>query len=558
MIKKPYLIATFLLQSILTHAQPDNNAIPDSLSNKSYPYFRRNFLSAKGDRFKSAAYANAWLAKAQSEQNNTEIINAYKALLHSSDKNKRIIFADSLLAVAKRSSADGEIGSAYLTRGVAYYSVGKQSAALDNYILADEYISKSKDAYLIHKVKYQIAQTKYYLGFYQEAISLLRECLPYFRDENDRAYLNSLHLLSLCYNSTAHYSQCSLLNNEGLELAREVEIPEMIPYFKQSEGVNQYSVGHYNKAIGLLEEAIPSLAQYEDYPNLMVGYFYIGKCHWKLRQEETALPYLIKVDQTFEEQKYIRPDLRGNYEMLIAFYKRKSDLKSQLFYINRLLSVDSLLNTNYKYLSGKIHKDYDTKKLITEKKVIQDSLQKRQLTDTIIISLMAVVIAVILYRYQANKKQYRKKFEELMAQKTPVQKPLTSYLDSGLDLNKEVAEAILKNLEKFERNHKYLERDMTLPKLAALLNTNQKYVTKVIAFYRGKKTIEYISDLKIDFIVEKLKTESRYRNYTNKALGEEAGFGSTQIFTKTFKNRTGMPPTFFIEALKRELSVSEG
>jgi AraC-like DNA-binding protein len=47
-----------------------------------------------------------------------------------------------------------------------------------------------------------------------------------------------------------------------------------------------------------------------------------------------------------------------------------------------------------------------------------------------------------------------------------------------------------------------------------------------------------------------LKTENKFRNYTNKALGEEAGFGSTQNFTKAFKNRTRMTPADFSAKFK--------
>ena len=123
------------------------------------------------------------------------------------------------------------------------------------------------------------------------------------------------------------------------------------------------------------------------------------------------------------------------------------------------------------------------------------------------------------------------------------------------DINPEIEAGIIKNLEKFERNKKYLEKDMNLVKMAVLLNTNTKYVTKIIVKHRGKGTIDYITNLKIDYIVVLLKNESKYRNYTNKALGEEAGFGSTQNFTRAFKVQTGLSPTYFIHKLKKSIDT---
>lgn len=458
-----------------------------------------------------------------------------------------------MIITSKRSKDNALIGSAYLTRGIVSYNSTEPIKALNDYLTANEYISKTKDQYLIYKVKYQIAQTKYYLGFYQEAIALLQECIVYFKNENDRAHLNALHLIALCYNSINKYDWCSATNSKGLRLADEYEIEEMTPYFKQSEGVNQFYKHNYTAAINLLTEAIPAMVAFDDSPNEMVANFYIGKSYWSLQQPEKAIPFLKKVDTAFVTKNYIRPDLRGNYELLINFYKKQKDQATQLVYINRLLKVDSLLNSNYKYLSGKIFKAYDTKKLLQDKAEIQQAMKTQKEIGLGIIAMLTLSTAFLVQRQVKNRKLYKQKFEAFMLQKPSSVKPLASktYLESELNLNPEVADTILKNLEKFEKNHKYLEKDMNLVKLAAILNTNQKYVTKIIAHYRNKKTIEYVSDLKIDYIIDRLKTQSKYRNYTNKALGEEAGFGSTQIFTKTFRNRVGMPPTFFINELKK-------
>lgn len=122
-------------------------------------------------------------------------------------------------------------------------------------------------------------------------------------------------------------------------------------------------------------------------------------------------------------------------------------------------------------------------------------------------------------------------------------------------ISPDIEAAIVKKLEKFEFNKKYLEKDMTVRKMASLLNTKDKYVTKVIAKHRGKGTIEYITELKLDYIVEMLKTESRFRNYTHKALGEEAGFRTTQNFTRAFKLHTGITPTYFIYKLKKSINT---
>jgi tetratricopeptide (TPR) repeat protein len=191
------LLLIFFLGIIqLLSAQKTTYKIPDSLHSKSYEYLDDKIYELKKDSSKAAVYMYTYLNKARKEQNWKEIVNAYQSLLHQSPDNLRLVYADSMIYSAKKSNDDALIGSAYLSKGIVYYGQKKQILALDNYIIANNYISKTSDNYLTYKVKYHIALIKYYLGFYDEGISLLKECIVYFKeDENPRPYLNSLHSL---------------------------------------------------------------------------------------------------------------------------------------------------------------------------------------------------------------------------------------------------------------------------------------------------------------------------------------------------------------------------
>ena len=546
---KKYLLILWVCLYHNAYTQQNNFVIPDSLSAKDYEYFSNNILYEEKDSIKEWLYAQSWLAKAKREKNFGQMAQSYKALIYTSDKKLQLIYADSTLTAAKRTADIELIGSVYMTKGIVYYNRKEHINALDNYLIADEYISKTKNQYLIYKVKYVIAQIKYYLGFYDEATALFQECVKYFKEENDRAYLNSLHSLGLCYNRIGNYKLCSQMNQEGLNAGLRFKNFEMQSYFIHSEGVNQYFKHNYADAIKKLTKALPAVRHNKDFTNETTAYFYIGKSYWSQKLQEKALPYFKKIDEAFQKQKYIRPDLREAYEILIDYYQQRNNKELQLYYISTLLKVDQVLNQDYKYLSGKIHKEYDTKKLLQAKTDVEQSMKYTTIAAFIIITIMTVIMALLVYRHFKNKRL----FEELMNRKPETIQSLVSDNSSKeLNINPEVIAAILKNLEKFERNKKYLEKDMTLAKMASLLNTNMKYASKIIVRYRDKGTIDYISDLKIDHIIELLKNENKYRNYTNKALGEESGFGSTQNFTRAFNNRTGLSPTYFINKLRSQ------
>ncbi|RKS14301.1 helix-turn-helix domain-containing protein [Flavobacterium sp. 120] len=554
--KKLYLILILVVLSQKNIAQHSDFKIPDSLNNKDYSYFSNGVLVNKKQKHKAILYAKSWLSKSKSEQNWNQMALAYKAIMYNADKAQLLSYSDSVLVAAKKSKDVALIGTAYLTKGIVYYDRKEHTKALDNYLIADKYISQTDDSYAIHKVKYAIAQTKYYLGFYHEAIALLKECIKYYESENDRAYLNSIHSLGLCYNKVNNYKLSSYYNKLGLEESKKLENSEMDVYFNHSEGINHYFKKEYTQAIATLNKILPGLKNKNDFANEAVANFYIGKSYWDLKQYNRALPFLLKVDKIFVEEKYTRPDLRENFELLIDFYKNQNNIALELVYTKRLTEVDIILIKNYKYLSRKIFKVYDTKKLQLHNLELEKSTGSKNQIIYILTVLFSTIIAFLAIRHYRSKKYYRQKFEELMESSTDTKKATSinySNVNEGLDINPEVIAMILKNLEKFEKNRKYLEKDMNLSRLAALLNTNSKYAGKVIHKYRGQKIIDYISDLKLNHIITLLKNENKYRLYTNEALGEEAGFSSTQNFTRAFKKHTKISPTYFIQELQKPI-----
>lgn len=226
-------------------AQQNGFKIPDSLIKKDYSYFSNGVQNNNKESVQAILYVKSWLSKSKSEQNWKQMALAYKAIMYNADKAQFLPYSDSILAAAKKSKDKTLIGAAYLTKGIINYNHKELTKALDNYLIADRYISQTDDNYAIHKVKYAIAQTKYYLGFYHEAIALLKECIKYYESENDRAYLNSVHSLGLCYNKVSNYKLSSHYNKLGLEESKKLNNTEMVVYFNHSQGINHYFKKEY-------------------------------------------------------------------------------------------------------------------------------------------------------------------------------------------------------------------------------------------------------------------------------------------------------------------------
>lgn len=527
----------------------------DSLQEKSYDYFNEKLDSEKLDIESEKVYARAYLRKAKSEKNLPEMLSAYKHILHQSDKDQRIQYADSMIVVAKKMGSVDDIGSAYLTKGIVYYDEKNYINALDNYLTADHYLLKSKDKYLIYKVKYNIAQIKYYLGYYDEAIALFLGCVDYFRKENSMAYLSSMHSLGLCYNRIGSLDLSRAINEEGIKEADRLQVFHAIPRFINSEGINQYFAKNYIVSIAKLRESLPTLEKNYDFSNIAVTNFYLGKNYLALKQPHLALPYFEEVDRSFRENNYIRPDLRETYELLIDYYKDEHDEEKQKIYMKQLLLVDQFLSHTYKYLSQKLHREYDTKYLKIAVGQIENNLnysKKLVVFFSIISVFLIAVISSLLYR--SNRSRKNQKF--LADKKLKTEKEiLSNTCQEGLGINLELVNAIISKLDVFEKEKKYLTKDISLPKLAEMFDSNIVYVSKIISHHKNKKSVDYINDLRVGYIVGMLDSSSKFRNYTNKALGEEAGFSTTQNFTRAFGKTMGMSPTDYILKVNKKFKI---
>jgi AraC-like DNA-binding protein len=552
------LLLPMLLSQFIT-AQKNMDLAADSLENKSYDYLDEKLYELRKDSTRASLYLFAYLHKAKSEHNWKEVTNAYQNILHQSPDKLRLIYADSMILAAKKTNEDAVIGSAYLSKGIVYYGQKQQIEAMDNYLIANRFISKTSDAYQIHKVKYHMALIKFYIGFYDEAISLLKECVAYYKESEARPYLNSLHSLGLCYTKIGDYGRCSETNSLGLSESNRLKIKEMIPYFTHSEGINNYYKKNYASSIQNIQSSLVEIKKNNDFANESIGSFYIGKSYWSIHQKNKALPYFRRVDEIFKKKNYLRPDLRQVYELLITYYKANDDLNSQLYYVDRLLKADTLLTETNKYLIGKVYKEYDTKELLSEREKIKEQLARQKYYDFIlagVILVSFVTIVFMTYRHFKNRSLYKKKFGELMVQlnDTKNSPKLKNEKSQILDINPETVSAVLKQLEKFERDKKFLEKDWNLGTLSAAFNSNSKYLSAIIRHYKDKGFVEYINELRIDYIILLLHNEPKYKHYTNGSLAAEAGFSSTQRYANAFLAKTGMPTTYFMEELRKKQS----
>ena len=131
-------------------------------------------------------------------------------------------------------------------------------------------------------------------------------------------------------------------------------------------------------------------------------------------------------------------------------------------------------------------------------------------------------------------------------------KPSIKKKSKRLVISEETEEAILAKLKKFESTTKFLNKDMSLAVLAGQFETNTKYLSEIINKNYNDNFNTFINKLRINYIIEKLKTDPNYINYKISFLAEKCGFSSHSSFTAVFKSIVGMSPATFINLINIE------
>ncbi len=114
-------------------------------------------------------------------------------------------------------------------------------------------------------------------------------------------------------------------------------------------------------------------------------------------------------------------------------------------------------------------------------------------------------------------------------------------------LSTQKTKQILNELEMFEISEKFINPNISLNSLASKLKTNGKYLSKTINLHKKKSFSQYINDLRIEYLIEKLKTDKIYTNYTIKAISKEIGFNTPKAFSQAFFKKIGLHPSEYIK-----------
>ncbi|MBG6131983.1 AraC-like DNA-binding protein [Aquimarina sp. EL_43] len=567
MKKRVLIVSIFFLYMIPGIAQETTAfTIPDSLKNKTFDEVEELSYQYYRDTLKYEIYSNTFLAKAKLKNDSLALAKGYQLVSYNNSKNfpVRLTNLDSSIAFSKNLNHKRFPAISYSIKGGIYKEIGNYDKALDNYLAALKYSSASNNKNFYYLTKHNIGSIKREIGELDDAAKIFKEVIDYEEGNNigGKGHLATILHLADSYRKLEYRDSATFYNTKGIQESLKDSL-DIYPFFVLNEGINLFYKQQYQRSLDSIYKALPFIEKYKPRveESLVNAYIHLAKLYKEFGENEKYLEYLLKINQSYERSGFVSMEMREGYELLIDYYKSIDDKNKQLYYIDKLFTVDSILDTNYKNLSKKIVLEYDTPKLLEEKQNLIDALEQKEKKTSIkfiIAVIFAIVLIIIVAVIYTKNVRYRKRFKELMQVPildTAIQKEVSDKhpaTPEAIGISEDIVNAVLEGLQKFEDKQGYLSTNITTGELAKKLQTNSKYLSKIINTYKQKSFSVYINELRIDYVIEKLKRESKFRLYTIKAISREIGFNTTEAFSKSFYKKTGIYPSYFIKQLEKE------
>jgi len=557
-------ILLFILPIVLLAQSPKKDLSPFSYDNLK-KYFWDNERNPK----KQLEYANAYLIKAKIENSPVQKAQGcfFLSLLVENDKALR--YLDSAIVYTKDLNDVKFPAYAYSEKGYVFKKQFRYKEAIDNFILAEKEAKKNNIDYY-YRIKFSIAVLRSEeLGEVNEALNLYKECFNYYKNKEIRTtkysidYQNVIFALADAYKTLNQSDSASYYNRLGYQESKITKDDEINALFILNEGANLVLKKNFRAALDSINKALPKMIFYKNQGNILATYYYLGKTYEGLGNKVIAAKNFIKTDSIYNKTKRITPEFTSGYSFLISYFKEKGDKENQLKYITKYMYIDSTLQKNYKELTKKLEREYDTPHLISEKEILIQSLENdnRKSNWSIgILLLITVAVAGIGIYQHSLKKSYRFRFEKIMNQANLSNDDLGNLLNEeiiiqtnnteDIGIAEELVKQILEKLKSFEAKKEYLQSNITVQTLSSSFETNSKYVSKIVNAHKGKTFIQYINDLRIEYAIIQLQKNTKLRKYTISALALEFGFNSAESFSTAFCKKTGIKPTYFVKELE--------
>ncbi len=475
---------------------------------------------------------------------------------------------DEALLIAKKIDNDVFVMNALMSKGIYYFNFGEYEKAMEDYLEVLHLAKETKNKEREQAVSLNIALIKMQTNDFNGANELLNKLLESIKNEElKKRHLNIYIALTKSYIGLEDYEEAKYFCKKGLRLSEELNASEAEFYFYSFLGTiatlnnNLIEAHEFIEKSFYIAEDIKTMDH--EIPILFIDK---GEVFYKERKYKAAIEVLLKAEILMQEHKLDFIKLEEAYALLAKSYKEINDIENSLKYYEKASDVYKKNDKRQDNISVDIVKKYDLQSLKEELNLAEKKTQKTKTVLYVSIFFALLLVIGLIFFYKKREKDNQRKFEALLksleeekeeetintvkvAPKEMVSKKTTKAVVKDVEIIDETKAKLLKKLDNFEAKKSYLSKHCSLNEVAKKLKTNTSYLSKLVNAHKGKSFTAYITDLRVNYAIKRLKEDKKFRSYTIDSIAQEIGFNRSESFSRAFKNKTGLYPSYFIKNL---------
>ncbi|MCC8114827.1 MAG: AraC family transcriptional regulator [Bacteroidales bacterium] len=472
-----------------------------------------------------------------------------------------------------KSDAKYDVASAYNNAGYVYFF------EYSDYVQAYEYFLRGIELAQEIGATPLLPAAYINMGNIHSTYNETEVATSYYRRALETAYQEQdwENMMSAAFNLISHAYFCEPQDSvrETLSLLSDPEIPQV-----EMLGANRRFAQSYRSYVnGDIPEAIAQMREAEDaidaryYPERYLNLLMRNESNL-YREADDYAPAIERSKQSQQlAQRMGHLDLESfSYANLSEIFADMGRKDSADFYKLKSLEIsDSLFNV-VKYGSIKeLKASFDMRQT---QQALQEMIQKRrtQLTILLIVSVALVIILAMAARLYFQNRQLRERNIELyrriqeklelsepQPKEVPVavvavgeDKPRTSVMRE--DEKQRLHSAIL---EVFETNPEIYTQDFNIDRLAAILESKNRYVSEAINDLSGKNFNTLLAERRIQEACRRMSDPALSARLTIEAVAQDLGFKSRSNFATLFKKLTGLTPREYQKIATSQIKAQE-
>ena len=233
--------------------------------------------------------------------------------------------------------------------------------------------------------------------------------------------------------------------------------------------------------------------------------------------------------------------------------KEKNNIDKQLYYVDKFIEADSILDSKSKGLISQVEKDYDLPNFEERRLKLQIALaNKKYLTYAVVgLSVMLIIsVTVFFLRFVKQKNRLNDAINNPVKYLKTIDSPKRTV---NLNKNKLPAEHVKrfdKFFQVFEIEKQFLNHSMSLQSLASAANTNTSYLSNYLNTHKRGYS-NYINRLRAQYAFTEIPKNPKLLIFTLDHIAKLYGFSSLRAFNRSFEKFLKIKPRDYLAQIKQ-------